>query len=154
MTGIELLRAWIKKTGISKNNLDQDGRACNFLFDQTLPVSVESPAYSDDIFIVIEISEAGEGDIRRRRLETAMQLNAYSLETRGATLGWDTAGKRIILSYRAASAHTTAAILDNMISNLVDVSYKIKPRLLMKKETAAKLALECNFDNMFQPVVS
>lgn len=152
MTGIELLKAWIKQAGLGANALDDTGRLCSFVYNQNFPVTVEAPAYCDDIFIVIEMSEVGTGEIRRKRLETAMKLNAYALETRGAALGWDSIGERIVLSYRATAELTSENLLDNILSNLLDVAEQLKPALTMEKDLAVQKKLESDFDHMFQPI--
>lgn len=152
MTGIELLEHWIQKAGIDKDAIDDSGRVCAFTFNDTFPVSLEAPAYCDDIFIIVEMSPVGRGEIRRKRLEAAMKLNAYSLETRGASLGWDTVGERIILSYRATAEITTVEMLDNMVANLLDVAEQLSPELEMRREAAVQKKLDSGFDHMFQPI--
>ena len=151
MNSIDLLHAWTKHASIDTNNLEENGRVCAFLFNDNLPVSVEAPAYSDDVFIVIELTEIGTGEVKRKRLETAMHLNAYALETRGGVIGWDTIGERIILSYRASAVNTQPEMLDNMISNLVEVAENIKPSLIMDHEMKQVTVIDHHFDNMFQP---
>ncbi len=153
MNGIELIQQWMKQAGISSKALENKGRLCSFLFDQQLPVSIEAPSYSDDLFITIEIIPTGTGNIRRKRLEAAMKLNAYALETRGSVLGWDEIGERIILSYRATIANISVDMLDAMLANLIEISVPIKDALMMEKETQAKEKMAGGFDNMFQPII-
>ena len=152
MTGIELLEAWIKQAGLDRSATDDSGRVCAFTFNELFPVTLEAPAYCDDLFIIIEMAPIGSGEIRRKRLETAMKLNAYALETRGAALGWDTIGERIVLSHRATSENTTVEMLDNMVANLLDVAEQLLPELEMKKEAEAQKKLADGFDEMFKPV--
>lgn len=152
MTSIELLNAWAKQASIEQRNLEENGRLCAFLFNDNLPVSIEAPAYSDDVFIVIELVDIGTGDIKRKRLEAAMHLNAYALETRGGVIGWDTVGERIIITYRANAESTSPDMLDNMIANLVEVSENIKPVLTMVQNAEQIAAMDQGFDNMFQPI--
>ena len=153
MNGIDLLKGWMEKTGISADALDSSGRVLAFLYNDELPISIESPAYCDDVFIIIEMCKAGTGEIRRKRLEKSMQLNAYALETRGAALGWDAIGERIILSHRTTSEHTEVERLDNMIANLIELSETIKPQLAMEKEAATQEKLATSVDHMFQPIM-
>ncbi|WP_281645982.1 CesT family type III secretion system chaperone [Parendozoicomonas sp. Alg238-R29] len=136
MTAIELLKNWVHVAGIDNAALDKSGRVCAFIFDNRLPVSIEAPAYSDDLFIVVEITPVGTGEVRRKRLEAAMQLNAYALETRGAVLGWDTVGERITLTYRTTAETTSAEQLDNMIGNIVEIADHLQPSLVMEQECA------------------
>lgn len=153
MSGIDLLKEWMEKTGVDEEALDASGRVLAFVYNETLPVSIESPAYCDDIFIIIEMCRAGSGEIRRKRLEKCMQLNAYALETRGAALGWDTIGERIILSHRTTAETTDVDRLDNIIANLIELSETLKPQLAMKKETAIQEQLESSLDHMLKPIV-
>ena len=153
MQGIELLQAWMAKAGVDKKALDNSGRVLAFVYGDELPVTVESPAYCDDLFIIIELCPVGAGDIRRKRLEKAMQLNAYALETRGAAIGWDNIGERIILTHRTAAENTDINMLDNMIANLIDVAETIKPQLAMDKEVKTQEQLANTIDQMFQPIV-
>ena len=152
MTGIELLEAWMKQAGLDHSATDDSGRVCAFTFNELFPVTLEAPAYCDDLLIIIEMTPIGSGDIRRKRLETAMKLNAYALETRGAALGWDTTGERIVLSHRATSENTTVQMLDNRVANLLDVAEQLLPELEIKKEAEARKKLADGFDEMFKPV--
>ena len=152
MTGIELLGDWIKLAGAGNDILDDSSRVCSFIYNKDFPVSVEAPPYCDDLFIVIELSETGRGEIRRKRLETAMKLNAYGLETRGGIIGWDTIGERIILSYRVTAEQTTGQLLDNIIANLLEVAEQLKPELAMEKEKAIQDTMANEFDHMFKPI--
>ncbi len=152
MTGIELLQSWVKLSGIGSEAIDGNGRICSFIYNDTFPVSVEIPPYCDDLFIVIELTEIGRGEIRRKRLEMAMQLNAYGLETRGGILGWDAVGERLILSYRVTAEQANEQLLDNIIANLLEVAEQIKPELAMDKEKAVQAKLANGFDPMFKPI--
>lgn len=152
MTGMELLTAWMQEAGLDDSATDDSGRVCAFTFNGVFPVSLEAPAYCDDLFIIIEMIAVGSGEIRRKRLEAAMKLNAYALETRGAALGWDTIGERIILAHRTTSENTTVEMLDNMVANLLDVAEQLLPELEMKKETEVQQKLADGFDQMFQPI--
>lgn len=153
MTGIELLQAWMQQAGLDNDATDESGRVCAFTFNDTFPISLEAPAYCDDIFIIIEMTTIGSGDIRRKRLETAMKLNAYVLETRGAALGWDTIGERIVLSHRTTAENTNVDMLDNVVANLIDVAEQLFPELEMKKEVEVQQTMDNNFDHMFQLIV-
>lgn len=153
MQGIDLLQDWMAKAGIDKQALDSSGRVLAFVYGDDMPITVESPAYCDDLFVIIELCPSGIGDIRRKRLEKSMQLNAYALETRGAAIGWDNIGERIILTHRTTAESTDVNMLDNMIANLVDVAETIKPQLAMDKEMKAQEQLANNVDHMFQPIV-
>ena len=153
MNGIDLLKGWMEKTGVDAEALDTSGRVLAFVYNEDLPISIESPAYCDDVFIIIEMSQIGTGEMKRKRLEKCMQLNAYVLETRGAALGWDNIGERIILSHRTTSEHTDVDMLDNMVTNLIELSEIIKPQLAMKKEADAQEKMASSFDHMFQPIV-
>jgi hypothetical protein len=58
-----------------------------------------------------------------------MKLNAYGLETRGASLGYDEAAKMIILSHRI-NAHTLDGQgLSVIVNNLVGVAQSLQDRL-------------------------
>ena len=153
MKPIELLQAWMKHVGLDSKTLDKEGRVCTFLFDESFPVSVEAPAYSDDLFLVVEITTLGTGEIKRKRLEAAMQLNAYALETRGAVLGWDTVGERIILTYRTTADNSSAEQVDNMISNLLEIAEMLQPQLAMKDDLNRQEQLDNNIDNIFKAIV-
>ncbi len=152
MTGLELLNAWMKENEITEDALDEAGRVCSFVYNSILPVTVEAPAYCDDLFIIIELCEIGRGEIRRKRLETAMKLNAYGLETRGGILGWDSIAERLILSYRLTSDTSTPEFLNNIVSNLLDVAELLLPDLAMEKEKAEQEELVNNYDHMFKQV--
>lgn len=152
MSPIELLKDWTQSAGLDQEALDKSGRVCAFVFDERLPVSLEAPAYSDDLFIVVEITPVGTGEIRRKRLETAMQLNAYALETRGAVLGWDTVGERITLTYRTTAENTSTQQLDSMISNIVEIADHLQPTLAMEQECTRQEQINSGINLKLQAV--
>ncbi|MCY4177890.1 MAG: CesT family type III secretion system chaperone [Endozoicomonadaceae bacterium] len=152
MNSLDLLNQWTKYSGIHRKQEEQNERTYTFMFGERFPVSVEAPAYSDDIFITIELAEAGTGYIRRRRFEIAMNLNAYALETRGGTIGWDSINKRIILAYRVNTNSTKVEILDNMIANLIEVAENLQPLLALKQQQEKAEAFNSRYDALFQPI--
>ncbi len=129
MNPLDLLQQWMHSNGLDNSALDSSGRVCGFIFNQEYPVSLEAPAYSDDLFMVIELMPVGSGELRKKRLEQAMQLNSYGLETRGGILGWDTVGERLVLSYRMTAEGITVEQLDYTISNLLEIAGELKPKL-------------------------
>ncbi len=129
MKPLDLLQQWMQHNGIDNSALDSSGRVCGFVFNDDYPVVLEAPAYSEDLFIVIEVIAVGSGELRKKRLEQAMQLNNYGLETRGGILGWDTVGERLVLSYRITAEEATWEQLDYTISNLLEVAGELKPKL-------------------------
>jgi hypothetical protein len=58
-----------------------------------------------------------------------MRLNAYGLETRGATLGYDEASKMIILSHRVNGTSVDGAGLSVIVNNLVGIAQSLQDRL-------------------------
>lgn len=149
MTTKDLFDAWVESIGVYEGVLDDSGRCCSFVYKGEFSVSVEAPLYCDDIFIVIKMMEIGVGEVRRKRLELAMQLNAYGLETRGGILGWDIIGECVILSLRVTAKNTTKKVFDNIISNLLDVAKCIKPRLAMEREEEIQNKVESEIVDVF-----
>lgn len=154
MNNLDLLSAWAKYSGINRENAEQNGRIYTFMFGDHFSVSIEAPAYSDDIFIIIELIEAGTGYIKHKRFETAMSLNAYALETRGGVIGWDSVNQCIILTYRFNTHNTTTEMLDNMIANLIEVAENIKPLLALECKKEKTEIFNRQYDALFQPVIS
>lgn len=129
MTSEQVLKQWMDIAGLPTEVYDQTRRICGFNFLNRFDIVVEAPPASEDIFISIDIIETAQlGDLNGIMID-CMKLNAYGLETRGASLGYDEAAKMIILSHRV-NAHTLDGQgLSVIVNNLVGVAQSLQDRL-------------------------
>ncbi|CAM3736915.1 CesT family type III secretion system chaperone [Parendozoicomonas haliclonae] len=152
MKPLELLQKWMSQNGLDEEAMDSSGRVCAFLFNDQFPVSLEAPAYCEDLFVVIELLPAGSGELRKKRLEAAMQLNNYALETRGGVIGWDTVGERLVLSYRLTAEGADEQQLDAIISNLLEVAGELVPQLAFEEYEARQRKVSQHIDLHLQAI--
>lgn len=122
MNRSDLVQAWAREVGLDPQALRQAQQVCAFVVLDRFEVSIEWPEASDDLFVLIDIIDSHGGELRHKRLARAMQLNAFGLVTRGASLGWDEITDRIGLSYRISGEGLDVAGLNNLVVNLVEVA--------------------------------
>jgi hypothetical protein len=99
----------------------------------------------------MDLMAAGTGELRKRRLEKAMQLNVYGLRTRGAVLGWDELDDRIVLSYRLLLDGLDIYALNATITNLLEVGVELEAELEMRELQTASSAQETALQSALLP---
>lgn len=151
MTRSELITAWAKEVGLDSKSIRSQLNVCAFTALDRFEVTLEWPDGSDDVFVLIDIIDSHGGELRRKRLARAMQLNAFGLATRGASLGWDEASDRIHLSYRVASDNVDVAGLNNLVVNLVEVAQFVHEELRFERDEA-QVAQIAHTAHWFQPL--
>ena len=145
----KLIQEWMDAIDLDPQALDLKERQCRFQAMEQFEISLEWPQGTSDLFAVMDLMAAGTGELRKRRLEKAMQLNVYGLRTRGAVLGWDELDDRIVLSYRLLLDGLDIYALNATITNLLEVGVELEAELEMRElqtdssaqETALQSAL-------------
>jgi hypothetical protein len=141
----KLIQQWMEAVGMEEQALDLKERQCRFQALERFEVSLEWPQGTSDLFVVLDMMSPGSGELRKRRLEKAMQLNVYGLRTRGAVLGWDELDDRIVLSYRLLLDGLDSYALNATIINLLEVGVEMEAELqfqaLDSSDQSAEVAL-------------
>jgi hypothetical protein len=129
MSSNDIIREWMDFADLPEELYDPDRRMCGFDFVGRFDVVVEAPKTSEDVFISIDIIGAAEVADLPALMMNCMKLNAYGLETRGASLGYDENARMVILSYRVNGRTLTAAGLSAIVNNLVEVAQTLQDRI-------------------------
>jgi len=147
-----LVSQWMTEVDLDPTSLNATSRLCSFRALDAFDVIIEWPENSEDIFISIDLMPSTGGELRKKRLERAMQLNAYALETRGAAVGWDAVRDMLVLSYRCASATLTTQNLNDLVVNLVETSVYIADELRFESDVVLQAQVQNNGAKWFQPI--
>jgi hypothetical protein len=129
----KLIQEWMEAIELEPSALDLNERQCRFQALDKFEVSLEWPKGTADLFVVLDMMAPGTGELRKRRLEKAMQLNVYGLRTRGAVIGWDELEDRIVLSYRLLLEGLDIYSLNATLANLLEVGMELEAELEMRE---------------------
>lgn len=146
----DIVESWMRHVGLTDEALIAHEHRCSFKADSNLQMSIEWPPASDDLFLVVKLLPAMSGELRRMRLEEAMRLNAFSLTTRGATIGWDEAHDQLILSYRMDREWVDAVRLGRAVVNLCEVAQEVTRSLSLVQDEASARAVQPQCADAFQ----
>lgn len=146
------VESWMKNVGLADAALIAHEQRCCFKADGNLEVSIEWPPASDDLFLVVKLLPALTGELRRKRLEEAMRLNAFSLATRGAAIGWDEAHDQLILSYRMDREGLDSVRLGRAVTNLCEIAQQMTDSLRFARDEALAQQVQSQAADWFQPV--
>jgi hypothetical protein len=146
----DIVESWMRHVGLADEALIAHDHRCSFKADSNLEMSIEWPPASDDLFLVVKLLPAMSGELRRMRLEEAMRLNAFSLTTRGAVIGWDEAHDQLILSYRMDREWVDAVRLGRAVVNLCEVAQEVTRSLSLVQDEAPARAVQPQGADAFQ----
>jgi hypothetical protein len=148
----DIVESWMKRAGLAETALIGHEQRCCFRADGTLEASIEWPNASDDLFVVVKLMPAQSGELRRKRLEEAMRLNAYALATRGAVIGWDEVQDQLVLAYRMDKQWLDAERLGRAVLNLCDLAQEVTQMLRFGREEALAHQVQQQGAHWFQPI--
>jgi len=147
----KLILEWMDAIDLEAQALDLKERQCRFQALDRFEVSIEWPHGTSDLFVVLDMMSTGTGELRKRRLEKAMQLNVYGLRTRGAVIGWDELNDRIVLSYRLLLDGLDMYALNATITNLIEVGVELEAELEMRQLQPASSTQELQSQSALLP---
>jgi hypothetical protein len=147
----KLILEWMDAIDLEAQALDLKQRQCRFQALDRFEVSIEWPHGTSDLFVVLDMMSTGTGELRKRRLEKAMQLNVYGLRTRGAVIGWDELNDRIVLSYRLLLDGLDMYALNATITNLLEVGVELEAELEMRQLQPASSTQELQSQSALMP---
>ena len=147
-----LVSQWMTEVALDPSSLNAANRLCSFKALDTFAVTLEWPENSEDLFVAIDLMQSTGGELRKKRLERAMELNAYVLETRGAAIGWDTARDMLVLSYRFATTNISVQNLNDLVINLVETAQYLSNELRFEADVVLQAQVNNNGSKWFQPI--
>ncbi len=147
-----LIERWMADIQLDPTALNAAQRLCSFRIFDSLDVTLEWPEASEDLFVVVDLIPTQGGELRRKRLDEAMRLNAYGLVTRGAVIGWDEVNDRLVLSYRLGLERVDSATLNSAVMNLVEIAQTVQDRLRFEQDVAISQQVARSGASWFQPL--
>jgi len=90
---------------------------------------------SDDLFVAVDLMRIERNSAKSELFALCMEMNAYALQTRGGTVGFDAEREKLVLTYRIAVSLIDVEVLSRIVSNLIDAAGALRRRL---KDAAAK----------------
>ena len=147
-----LVTQWMAEVSLDPQALNTANRQCSFKALERFDVTIEWPDNSEDLFIAIDLIPSTSGELRKKRLERAMELNAYALETRGAAIGWDSIRDMLVLSYRCSISQVSAQNLNDLVINLIETSQYLAEQLMFEADVVMQDQVRKNGTQWFQPV--
>lgn len=152
MSTQSLIERWMADIQLDPSALNASQRLCSFRIFDSLDVTLEWPQASEDLFVVVDLLPTQGGELRRKRLDEAMRLNAYGLVTRGAVIGWDEVNDRLVLSYRLSLERVDSATLNSAVMNLVEIAQTLQERLRFETDVAISQQVARSGASWFQPL--
>ena len=147
-----LVAQWMAEVSLDPTALNAANRQCSFKALDRFDVTIEWPDNSEDLFIAIDLIPSTSGELRKKRLERAMELNAYALETRGAAIGWDSIRDILVLSYRCSIDQISAQNLNDLIINLIETSQYLVEQLIFEADVLTQDQVHKPGAQSYQPV--
>ncbi len=147
-----LVSQWMTEVSLDSLALNATNRLCSFKALDRFAVTLEWPDSSEDLFIAIDLMPSTGGELRKKRLERSMELNAYTLETRGAAIGWDSVRDMLVLSYRCSVENLSAQNLNDLVVNLIETSQYLADELVFEADVVLQEQVRNSGNKWFQPI--
>ena len=148
----QLVSQWMAEVALDPAALNAANHMCSFRALDAHDITIEWPTNSEDLFITIDLMPSTGGELRKKRLERSMQMNAYVLETRGAAIGWDTARDMLVLSYRSAAASLTPNNLNDLVVNLVETAQYVVEEIRFEADVVLQAQVSNHGNKWFELV--
>lgn len=148
----ELVSQWMTEVELDPKSLNAGNRLCSFRALDAFDVTIEWPENSEDLFISIDLMPSTGGELRKKRLERSMQLNAYVLETRGAAIGWDSVRDMLVLSYRSSAEGITPQNLNDLVVNLIETAQYVADEIRFEADVVLQAQISNHGDKWFEPI--
>lgn len=152
MNAIELIKHWMSDIELDAQAFNQASGVCAFRIADKHDCHLEVVQGSDDLFFFMDLLASEGGELGRKRIDQAMRLNAYGIETSGGVLGWDEARDMIHLSYRLNPESLSSVAFSNIIFNLVDAGQRCTAALRFEKDVLLTQQSHRHASSWFQPI--
>jgi hypothetical protein len=147
-----LVSQWMGEVDLDPKSLNSANRLCSFKALDVYDVTIEWPENTDDLFIAIDLMPSTGGELRKKRLERAMEINAYGLETRGSAIGWDSVRDMLVLSYRCPAITLTTKNLNDLVINLIETAQYISDELRFEADVVLQAQVNTSGSKWFEPI--
>ena len=147
-----LVTQWMTEVSLDASALNAANKLCSFKALDRFNITLEWPDNSEDLFIAIDLMPSTGGELRKKRLERAMELNAYALETRGAAIGWDSIRDMLVLSYRCSVSDVSPQNLNDLVINLIETSQYLAEELTFEAAVVLQDQVRNSGNKWFQPI--
>jgi hypothetical protein len=147
-----LVSQWMTEVELDPSSLNAADRLCSFRALDAFDTTIEWPDNSEDLFITIDLMPSTGGELRKKRLERSMQMNAYVLETRGAAIGWDSVRDMLVLSYRSAASTLTPQDLNNLVINLIETAQYVADEIRFEADVVLQNQVSNHGNKWFEPI--
>lgn len=148
----ELVSQWMTEVELDPKSLNAANRLCSFRALDAFDTTIEWPDNSEDLFITIDLMPSTGGELRKKRLERSMQMNAYVLETRGAAIGWDSVRDMLVLSYRSSASSLTVQNLNDLVVNLIETAQYVADEIRFEADVVLQAQVSNNGSKWFEPI--
>jgi len=111
-----MLKRWC--AAVKGPALSLRGGICVFTYDDVGPITLEVPE-GEGFFCLHAALMKAPTEGRERLFETALQISAYGLRSRGASLALDPADDDLVLWYRRDIQHTDDTVFANIVTNFI-----------------------------------
>lgn len=148
----QLVSQWMAEVELDPKSLNPQNNSCNFRALETYDVAIEWPDNSEDLFVSIDLMPSTGGELRKKRLERSMQMNAYVLETRGASIGWDSTRDMLVLSYRCSAAALTTQNLNDLVVNLIETAQYVAEEIRFEADMVLQAQVSNHGGKWFEPI--
>jgi hypothetical protein len=147
-----LVTEWMTQVELDPTSLNAANRSCSFRALDAFDASIEWPDNSEDLFISIDLMPSTGGELRKKRLERSMQMNAYVLETRGAAIGWDAVRDMLVLSYRSSGVDLSPQNLNDLVVNLIETAQYIADEIRFEADVVLQGQVNNHGEKWFEPI--
>ncbi len=108
---------------------DPKANACTLPLGGGAELAVFAIADSDDVFVAVDLMPIERQSDRSELFGLCMAMNAYAVQTRGGSIGFDAEREKLVLTYRVAVALIDVEILNRIVSNLIEAAATLRRRL-------------------------
>jgi hypothetical protein len=147
-----LVSQWMAEVELDPAALNAAKNLCSFRALDAYDVTIEWPDNSEDFFVTIDLMPSTGGELRKKRLERSMQMNAYVLETRGAAVGWDSVRDMLVLSYRSSAAEITPQNLNSLVVNLIETAQYVADEIRFEADVVLQAQVSNHGNKWFDLV--
>jgi hypothetical protein len=147
-----LVAQWMAEVELDPAALNAAKNLCSFRALDAYDVTIEWPDNSEDFFVTIDLMPSTGGELRKKRLERSMQMNAYVLETRGAAVGWDSVRDMLVLSYRSSAAEITPQNLNSLVVNLIETAQYVADEIRFEADVVLQAQVSNHGNKWFDLV--
>lgn len=124
-----LIRAWMEAGEIAETFYDPTANACTLPVGGGAELAVFGIPDADDVFVAVDLMRIERNSEKSELFALCMAMNAYAVQTRGGSVGFDAEREKLVLTYRIAAALIDAEVLARIVGNLIEAAGALRRRL-------------------------